>query len=264
MLLIFYLIHSWPSLSCSMGFSFTWLITSLAVRSSLVLWGPICQLMASIPVQLESYSENLYLPLYHIGFCLCALLEVSDFQVSHLGLSSFWIWFLYVTDIGPNSFSHMWTSSFLSSIFWRCCLSSNVYFWHLCQISDISGSFNCYYFSEVECKLLVLLVSPQYLGKCQSHTSLSINILLWNNCVSHCYNKIIEIFDLPKVRVYTGFTSMIEWWDNTPGWEGMAEKSCSLYRLGNKEEEKETGISESSWRACLCDLRSFSSGSQAS
>lgn len=133
-LLIFYLIHGWQSLSCSMGFPFTWLIISLAVRSSLVLWGPICQPMALIPRQLESYSESLFLPLYHIGSCLCVLLEVSDFQLSHLGLSSFWIWFLYMIDVDfmlPHvdiQFPQWYFLKILS--FFQCVFLSNIrYIW---------------------------------------------------------------------------------------------------------------------------------------
>lgn len=47
---------------------------------------PMCQLLALILGQMESYSERLFLHLHHVGYRLCFIPAVSVFWVSHLGI----------------------------------------------------------------------------------------------------------------------------------------------------------------------------------
>lgn len=51
--------------------------------------GPTCQLVAVIPKQIESYSENLYLHLYLRGCGLYFRLGVSGFALRSLVLLEF-------------------------------------------------------------------------------------------------------------------------------------------------------------------------------
>lgn len=55
-----------------------------------------------------------------------------------------------VIDIGLISFLYIWTPSFLSTTCWRCCFFPNVYFWHLCKLSD-SYRYMCPCFSLIFC-----------------------------------------------------------------------------------------------------------------
>lgn len=90
------------------------------------------------------------------------------------------------------------------------------------------------YFSEIECKLLVSLIYHSSAYENASHSKLSINIQLLSNGDSHYYNKITELVDLQKVRVYIDFMSMIETACHD-------ESVWSLSGPGNKEEGEENG-----------------------
>lgn len=59
-----------------------WRILAVFSSSRLrpLIQGPICQLLACIPEQMESYSESPYLHLYFRSYCLCFLQWFQHFR----------------------------------------------------------------------------------------------------------------------------------------------------------------------------------------
>lgn len=78
---------------------------------------------------MQSYTGSPFLHLYDVWYFLGFLLAASTFPVSNLVLLH-----LELVQDDRYSSSRWWTSSFPSTIYWRCFYFSSLSFWHLYQI----------------------------------------------------------------------------------------------------------------------------------
>lgn len=87
----------------------------------------------AVAIQLSQTFESCWL--YHGRHWLCLLFVISVFQVSHWSIWSIWNrFFCRVIDMKLISLFYMRATNILSRVFWKCCLFSSMYFWHLCSI----------------------------------------------------------------------------------------------------------------------------------
>lgn len=119
---------------------------------TLLFWIPIHCLGSEVAVMITPWWKSLYWILYcaaAIQFShtfescwlypgrhwLCLLFVISVFQVSHWSIWSIWSQiFCRVIDMKLISLFYMWATNILSTVCWKCCLFSRMYFWHLCSI----------------------------------------------------------------------------------------------------------------------------------
>lgn len=110
-----------------------WWLSPLKFTSILFSCSPICQLLEYLPWDF-SYCSCLciYLDVFLISFPLVDSTHQVLIRRSLVHLELIFLCVCRVRSTDLISFFYMWTSNFLSTIYWRTCFYLNVY-WHFYQ-----------------------------------------------------------------------------------------------------------------------------------